>query len=371
MTEPAILAINPGTTTTRCALFQIGASTVSPIVEKTLEHDEAEMATFASIKAQLEFRAGHISEFLNEQLGNYRLVACAGRGGMLTPVPSGVIEVNDALVDFALHTPVYHHASNLGAPLANRIAQGYSVPAFVVDPVSVDELMPEARVSGVAELPRFSFVHALNIRACGRRLSSEIDKPFTSLKTVVAHLGAGFSIAALVNGRLVDSSNRMEISPFTPERAGGVPPLPLIELCYSGDYTREELLGRFYGQGGVFGYLGTKDIRKVEAMVDEGHEQARLVYKAMLYQISKAVGAMAAAANFDLDAIVLTGGLANSKRITGYLSDRLSRLAPVHVYPGSDECRALAEGAARVLNGTELPKTWPVDATQGVVNAHS
>lgn len=371
MNEPIVLAINPGTTTTRCALFSVHGTAVSPQVEKTLEHDEKDMAGFSSIAAQLDFRARLISDFLDEHMGGSRLVACAGRGGMLTPVPSGVIAVNQALVDFSLHTPVYQHASNLGAPLAHRIAQGHGVPAFVVDPVSVDELIPEARVSGVAELPRFSFVHALNIRACGRRLSGEIGKPFDELRTVVAHLGAGFSVAALVNGRLIDSSNRMEISPFTPERAGGLPPLPLIEMCYSGQYSREELLKKLYGHGGVFGYLGTKDIRKVEAMVDEGRQQAGLIYKAMLYQVSKAVGAMAAASKFDLDAIVLTGGLANSQRVVEYLTDRLSRLAPIHVYPGSDECRALAEGAARAITGADTPMTWPVDANPGVSNAHS
>lgn len=360
MSNSLILAINPGTTTTRCALFAVEGERVEAECEKTLEHDETTMEKFASIAAQLEFRAAHISDFLAENLGQNRLVACAGRGGMLTPVPAGVIRVNNALVNFALHTPVYHHASNLGAPLADRIASGFEIPAFVVDPVSVDELAPYARITGFSELPRFSFVHALNIRACGRKLSDEIGKPFDKLRAVVAHLGAGFSIAALVNGQLVDSSNRMEISPFTPERAGGLPPLPLIELCYSGKYSREELLKKLYGEGGLYGLLGTKDVRKVEAMIDAGHDQARLVYKAMLYQITKAIGAMAAAADFDLDAIVLTGGLSNSKRITGYLTERLMRMAPVHVYPGSDECRALAEGAARVLCGSETALTWPV-----------
>lgn len=369
MTEPAILAINPGTTTTRCAIYEVTDAKIVPVIEKTLDHNETVMAGFASIAAQLEFRAEHITSFLNEHLREHHLLACAGRGGMLTPVPSGVIEVNSALVEFALHSPVYHHASNLGAPLAARIARENAIPAFVVDPVSVDELLPVARVSGVAELPRFSFVHALNIRACGRRLAEEMGKPFDQLRTVVAHMGAGFSIAALVNGRLVDSSNRMEISPFTPERAGGLPPLPLIELCYSGKYSRNELLKKLYGQGGVYGLLGTKDIRKVEAMIEQGHDMARLVFEAMLYQTAKAIGAMAAVLEFDLDAFVLTGGLANSPRVTGNLNGRLARLAPIYIYPGSDECRALAEGAARVLAGVETPMTWPVDFQQGATRA--
>ncbi|TMV04193.1 butyrate kinase [Ruegeria sediminis] len=360
MSLNAILSINPGTTTTRCALYGLNGRVVEVITERTLDHDEGVMAGFPTIASQLDFRAAHIAAFLSEYLDDRRLVACAGRGGMLTPVPAGVIEVNKALVDFALHTPVYHHASNLGAPLAHALASRHGVPAFVVDPVSVDELAPVARVSGFDEIPRFSFVHALNIRACGRRLAKELNKPFDELRAVVAHLGAGFSIAALLNGRLVDSSNRMEISPFTPERAGGLPPLPLIELCFSGKYTREELLNKLYGRGGVFGMLGTKDIRRVETMIEAGDEEARLVFEAMLYQTAKAVGAMASVASFDLDGIILTGGLANSPRVTGYLTDKLTRLAPLHVYPGSDECRALAEGAARVLSGQETPLTWPI-----------
>ena len=357
----AILAINPGTTTTRCALFALRGGAVEPLAEETQEHDEAEMARFSGIAGQLDFRAGHVAAFLARHEG-LRLVACAGRGGMLTPVPAGVIEVGEDLVDFALNRPVYHHASNLGAPLAHRIAVAHGVRAFIVDPVSVDELTPVARVSGFAEIPRFSFVHALNIRACGRRLAGELGKPFGDVRVVVAHLGAGFSIAALLGGRLVDSSNRMECSPFTPERAGGLPPLPLIELCYSGRYTREDLLKTLYGQGGVFGLLGTKDMRRVEAMIAAGDAQAALVFEAMLYQVAKTVGAMASVADFDLDGIVLTGGLANSARVRGYLEGKLGRLAPVIVYPGSDECRALAEGAARVLSGAERAMQWPVTA---------
>lgn len=356
-----ILAINPGTTTTRCALFNPRRERLAAVAEQTIDHDEAMMAGFPSIASQLDFRTACVTAFLAKHLSaDDRLLACAGRGGMLTPVPAGVISVNEALVDFALHAPVYHHASNLGAPLAHRLAAVHGVPAYVVDPVSVDQLDPVARVSGVAELPRFSFVHALNIRACGRRLAEELGKPFDQLRAVIAHMGAGFSIAALVDGRLIDNSNRMEISPFTPERAGGLPPLTLIDLCYSGKYTRAELLKKLYGQGGVFGLLGTKDIRKVEARIQAGDETAALVFEAMLYQTAKAIGAMAAVASFKLDGIVLTGGLANSARVTCYLADRLSGIAPFHVYPGSDECRALAEGAARILGGAEALMTWPV-----------
>ncbi|MCB1461346.1 MAG: butyrate kinase [Nitratireductor sp.] len=360
MGSDVILAINPGTTTTRCALFAVSQDDVLPVAEHALDHDETVMAGFASIPDQLNFRKDCVQAFLENHLADHRLVACAGRGGMLTPVPSGVIAINDALVEFALHRPVYLHASNLGAPLAGGIASPLGLPSFIVDPVSVDELTDVARVSGFDETPRFSFVHALNIRASARRLAAKLDKPFNELRAVVAHLGAGFSIAALTNGRLVDNSNRMEISPFSPERAGGLPPLPLIELCYSGKYARQELLAKLYGKGGVFSLLGTKDMRKVEAMIAGGDTFAELVFDAMLYQVGKAVGAMAAVLDFRLDAVILTGGLANSQQVAASLRARTKHLAPLEVYPGSDECLALAQGVARVLRGQETAMNWPV-----------
>jgi butyrate kinase len=362
MGEELILTINPGTTTTRCGLFAFQGGAVTPVLEETIEHDERVIAGFPQIADQLDYRAGCLRVFLDRFPGGVRLAAVAGRGGMLSPVPAGVIAVDDTLVEFALHTPLHHHASNLGAPLAHRMAVAAKCPAFIVDPVSVDELPPVARVSGSPDIPRFSFVHALNTRACGRRLAAELGKPFEALDAVVAHLGAGFSISALKGGRIVDSSNRMEVSPFTPERAGGLPPVPLIELCYSGRYDKATLMKRLYGQGGVFAYLGTKDMRRVEAMVEAGDEKAALIYEAMLYQVGKAIGAMAAVLSFRLDGVILTGGLANSARVVTRLRERCGALGPFYVYPGSDESRALAEGAARVLAGQERPMHWPVNA---------
>ncbi|MCG6659111.1 butyrate kinase [Halomonas campisalis] len=367
MSRNVILTINPGTTTTRCALFAAEGSRLSLVSEQSLGHEEIRMAEFSGIADQLGYRSACVAAFLDQaKRPDDRLIAIAGRGGMLTPVPAGVILINDELVDFALHTPVYDHASNLGAPLAQAIAAPLGIPAYIVDPVSVDELTPVARLSGFEEIPRFSFVHALNIRACGRKLAGELGKPFDELRAVVAHLGAGFSIATLLDGKIADSSNRMEISPFTPERAGGLPPLPLIELCYSGKYDKPELLKKLYGEGGVYGYLGTKDIQKIESRVAAGDAKAALVYDAMLYQIRKAIGAMASVANFELDGIILTGGLANSAIITDRLIESTRRIAPVSVYPGSNECLALAEGVLRVLDGQEVPMTWPVTVGKGV-----
>ncbi|THD72570.1 butyrate kinase [Thalassobius vesicularis] len=356
--KDAILSINPGTTTTRCAVYAVSEGTISLLAEATLEHDETQMATFASIPDQLQFRTRAVLEFLEGVTGCFRLVACAGRGGMLMPVPAGVIRVNRDLVTFALHTPRHQHASNLGAPLAYTIGQSLGAPAFVVDPVSVDQFSDLARVSGVPELPRFSFGHALNIRACGRRLAADLGKPFEQVRAVVAHLGAGFSIAALENGRIVDNTNRMEASPFTPERAGGLPPLALIDLCYSGRFTKDELKRKLYGNGGLMAALGTKDVRRVEAMIEAGDATAALYFDAMLYQVAKAIGAMASVLNYDLDAVVLTGGIAHSSRVREVLTQRVGRISEIVTYPGSDECRALAEGAARALAGQEHVIDW-------------
>lgn len=357
-----ILSINPGTTTTRCALYSAETPALECIIEETLEHDDARMAEFADISDQLDYRSNCVSAFHHEHMRSDDLVvACSGRGGMLSPVPSGVIAVNEDLVDFALNRPVYKHASNLGAPLAFRIAEPIGIPAYVVDPVSVDELPPVAKITGCKELPRFSFVHALNIRACTRKLAAERNKPFEEMRVVVAHLGAGISVATLMGGKIVESSNRQELSPFSPERTGGLPPLPLIELCFSGKFSKEELLKKLYGQGGVYAHLGTKDMRKVEAMIGAGNDKARLVHDALLYQIAKAIGASAAVADFELDGIILTGGMAQSKRVVQTLIQKVSRIAPVTVYGGSNECLALAEGAARALYGHETPMIWRND----------
>lgn len=360
MSKDLILTINPGSTTTRLGLFEAAGTQVRAVLEQEIEHDEREIAGFGGVAPQLEFRARAIADFLAALPGGMRLAAVAGRGGMLSPVPAGVIAVNPALVDFALHSPVHEHASNLGAPLAARLAAQAGCPAFIVDPVSVDELPPVARVSGCPEIPRFSFVHALNIRACGRALAQDLGKPFSALNAVVAHLGGGISVAALQGGRIVDATNRMEASPFSPERAGGLPPMPLIDLCFSGAYDKATLKRKLYGQGGVAAYLGTKNMRRVEAMIDAGDARAALVWQAMVYQIAKAIGAMAAVLGFRPDAVVLTGGMVNSPRLTRALTERCTALAPVVAYPGSRESQALAEGAARVLAGQEAARAWPV-----------
>jgi len=228
--------------------------------------------------------------------------------------------------------------------------------------VGVDEFTDIARISGSPEFHRFSFVHALNIRSTARRVADLLGKPVAELRLVVAHLGAGFSIAAVDRGRLIDNSNRMECSPFTPERSGGLPPITLIEACYSGKWTKAELLQKLYGQGGVFAYLGTRDMREVEHRIETGDDNAALIYDAMLYQVAKAAGAMASTMDFNIDGIVLTGGLANSKKLTDRLTSKMENLAPVFVFAGSNENQALAEAVVTALEPGGKIMDWPIPA---------
>jgi len=356
-----IFTVNPGATSTKCALYEVVKENLKELSSDTIDHRSEILAKFKNISAQLDYREELVRNFIKTYLPiKGKIVACAGRGGMLTPVPSGVIKINEELLDFSLNRPVYQHASNLGAPLAYRVAQTYKVEAFIVDPVSVDELSPLARISGSPDFERFSFVHALNIRVTVRKLSERLNKNFEEIKCVVAHLGAGFSIAAFANGKIVDNDNRMESAPFTPERAGGIPPIPLVEACFSGKYSKEEILRKLYGEGGIYAYLKTKDMKEVERRVREGEEYASLIYEAMIYQICKEIGAMASVMDFNLDGIILTGGLAKDQLLVEKITRKVQKIGKIYLYPGSNENEALALGVLRVLLGREKFMEWPI-----------
>jgi len=360
-----IFTVNPGATSTKCALYQVLDKGIKEITSETIDHPDKIIAKFEDVATQLDYREKLVRQFISSHLpSDAKIVACAGRGGMLTPVPSGVIKVNEELVDFSLNRPVYQHASNLGAPLAYQIAQTYKVDAFIVDPVCVDELTPIARISGSPDFPRFSFVHALNIRATVRKLSERLGKKFEDMRCVVAHLGAGFSIAAFDRGKMVDNDNRMESAPFTPERVGGVPPIPLVKACFSGKYTQKELLKKLYGEGGVYAYLGTKDMREIEQRVKNGEEYTTLIYNAMIYQICKEIGAMASVMSFDVDGIIITGGLAKDENLVNEIKKKVHKIGNIYIYPGSNENEALAQSVLRVLEGVEKFMTWPVSVNR-------
>ncbi len=360
--HPAIVVVNTGSTSTKCSIYRHDPSspTPAPVADETIAHDDALLASFPGVSAQKDMREAAVREFLARALpAGERPVAVGAIGGMLPPVPSGVIRVDGKLATYCLETPVYHHASNLACPIALSIAADWGVQAYIVDPVGVDELAPVARLSGAPDFPRFSFVHALNIRATAGKLARRLGIPFEDLRVVVCHLGGGFSVAPLLRGRIVDSDNRMEGAPFTPERAGGVPPIPLLEACFSGKWTKDELLRRLYGEGGLYGYLGTRDIREVLTRIAAGDEFARLVMDAMIYQICKEIGAMASVLGFRLDGIVVTGGIAKDPGIVARIEEVCGRLAPVFRYPGENENEAIAQGVSDVLAGRTFAGEWP------------
>jgi butyrate kinase len=360
MSNDLILVVNTGSTTTKCSFHKPGEDGLKEIFRENIEHPDDMIHNFKKIADQVDYREGLVREVVNKNLPEGSKIAAIGAiGGMLPPVPSGVINLNQELADFSLNTPVYQHASNLGAPVAFRLAQSYKIPAYVVDPVSVDEMAPIARISGAADFPRFSFGHPLNIRATVRKLAAKLGKDFNQMRCVACHLGGGYSIAPFDRGKIVDSDNRMEGAPFTPERAGGVPPIPLLEACFSGKYSKEQLHKKLYGAGGIYGYLGTKNIKEVVKRINEGDSFAKFIYDAMIYQICKEIGAMASVLDFDMDGIILTGGVANEKYLTSEIIRKCGKLGPIYHYPGENENEAIAESVWLTIEGKEKAKDWP------------
>jgi len=355
--EPLILAVNPGSTSTKLGLFR-GAL---PLWSDHLPIGDDVLAGFRGqpLSAQLELRSRACEDALRARgVELPALAAIVGRGGLLPPLGSGTYRVNDQLLaDLHAHARG-EHASNLGAPIAARLAAAAGCDAFIVDPVSVDEWEPVARLSGLAGLDRPVLSHALNTKAIARRYAREAGRHYGELRLVVIHLGSGTTVSAHRDGRMVDASNAREEGPFSMERAGGVPALKLAELATRPGMTFAELERLLFREGGVYSYLGTRDLRAVLARIDTGDDQARLVLEALLYQTAKEAGAMAAVLTGQVDAVLLTGGMVHSAFIAESLTSRLRWIAPVHVYPGEDELRALAEGALRVLNGEEAALTY-------------
>ncbi len=359
MTESRIVVVNTGSTSTKCSIYHGEGDHIIEEVSECIRHPDDLVHRFPTIADQLDHREELVRGFLEKHLPDRKCRAMGAIGGMLPPVPSGVIEINDELAHFSHKTPVYQHASNLAAPLIHRLKKDYQCPVYAVDPVGVDEMAPIARISGAPDFPRFSFVHALNIRATTRKLAAQLGRRFEEMRVVACHLGGGYSIAPVVNGRIVDSDNRMEGAPFTPERAGGVPPIPLLEACFSGKYTKQELHKKLYGAGGLYAYLGTKDIKEVVRRIAAGDSFAKFIYDAMIYQICKEVGAMASVLDFDIDGIIVTGGVANEKYLSGEIVRKCSRLGKVYLFPGENENEASAESVWRVITGKEQTMRWP------------
>lgn len=345
-----ILAVNPGGTSTKVALFR-GSRL---IMNENIIHQAEDLKEYAAMYDQYPYRLKMIWDVLAaEKIEVGQIKAVVGRGGLLKPISGGVYAVNEAMVEDMKNAVLGEHASNLGAIIADEIGKKLNIPAYIVDPVAVDEMDDVFRISGLPEIPRVSYFHALNHKAVAKKAAAQLNKKYEDITCVIAHLGSGVSVGTHKNGRVIDVNDSKDEGPFAIDRCGGLPTFQLINLCFSGRYTQKELIKKVMGEGGIFAYLGTKDMREVEKMCRDGNKQARLVLEAYVMQNAKQIAGAAAVVDGALDCIVLTGGIAHSEYITGMLKQKISFIAPLIIIPGEDEMTAMAEGVLRVLNGEE------------------
>ena len=350
-----ILAINPGSTSTKVALYD----EERPSLDLTLRHTAEQIARYTNIIDQLGWRREMILTALSEHgFDIMQLSAVIGRGGLVRPIPAGVYEVNEAMRR-DLTNATMEHASNLGGLLAAEIAAMAGVKAYIADPVVVDEMEEVARLSGHPDCPRRSIFHALNQKATARLHCDRIGIVYEKANLVVAHLGGGISVAAHKQGRVVDVNNALDgDGPFAPDRAGSIPSSELIKVCFSGQYTKEELLKFISSKGGLVAYLGTNSVIQVMERIAQGDQRAKKVLDAMCYNIVKQIGAMAAALSGSVQTIVLTGGITYNEPVVEYIRERCSFIAPIAVYPGENELEALVTNALVVLRGVITPKVY-------------
>lgn len=344
-----ILAINPGSTSTKAAVYE----NQKQLVATTIRHRPEDFSDCPGILDQKGLRMRGIMEMLEQNgIGIADLSAVVGRGGLVSPIDSGTYLINDRMIEDLISDSASVHASALGGLIAAEIGRSYNIPAYVVDPIVVDEMELCAKLTGMPGIERRSVFHALNTKAVARRCAKKLGISYEDGRFIIAHMGGGITVGAHRYGRVIDVNDALSgEGPFTPERSGAVPLEPVIEMCYSGMYTKAEMMARVNKCGGVQAYLGTNDMTKVEQMIKEGDEYAALVMDSMAYQVSKEIGAMVAALEGRVNAIILTGGLAHSIRFTGTIKQRVDQIAPVYTFPGEDEMQALAEGVLRVLTG--------------------
>lgn len=357
MKDVRVLAINPGSTSTKIAVYQ----NTEPIFLKNIKHTADELAPFIKITDQFQFRKDIILQQLKEaDIHLDSLLAIMGRGGLLKPIPSGVYEVNQAMIHDLQNSSLGEHASNLGGLIANDLIK--AIPharAFIVDPIVVDELDEIARISGHPLFQRVSIFHALNQKAVAREHAKSLHKKYEDLNLIVVHLGGGITVGAHQKGRVIDVNQGLDgEGPFTPERTGTLPVGELVRFCFSGNYTLKEVQKMVKGEGGLVAYLGTNNAADVEKMVIAGDEKAELIYHAMAYQVAKAVGEMYTVLKGEVDGILITGGIAYDKGFVNWIQERVYKLAPIHVYPGEDEMRALAINGLMVLRGELTVKEY-------------
>lgn len=349
-----VLVINPGATSTKVAVFEEERE----LLKKSIVHTAQELEGFDRVIDQAEFRQRAVLEAVAE--GGFRLEdfdAVCGRGGLYRPIPSGTYAVSDRVMQDVEQAPYGEHPSNLGAYLARRIGDLVGIPAFFVDPVCVDEMTEVAHVSGFAEFRRLSQFHALNQKSVGRKAARQLGKSYEEARLIVCHLGGGVSVAAHDHGRVVDVFNVKDEGAMGMDRGGGLPVNQLIDYCYAGR-SREEVKRTLGRRSGMLSYVGTTDFREICARVVSGDERFTAAYRALVYQLAKDIGAMAAVLHFEVDAIVYTGGMAYEQFFCDDITAYVGRLAPVLRFPGEEEMRALAEGALRVLHGEAQAETY-------------
>ncbi|MDR1417177.1 MAG: butyrate kinase [Prevotellaceae bacterium] len=352
-----ILAINPGSTSTKIAVFEQDKN----VFQVTLRHSAEELKPFAQVAEQFSFRREVIlSELQKANINVDEVSVVVGRGGIVKPIASGVYEVNEAMKADLYSAKYGEHASNLGALIADDIARSLpAAKAYIADPVVVDELQDVARVTGLPVFTRKSIFHALNQKAIARTYACEQGKKYEELNLIVAHMGGGISVGAHRKGKVVDVNNAIGgDGAFSPERTGTTPALQLLEACFSGKYTKAELSKLLVGGGGLVAHLGTNEAQKVAARAEQGDEQARLVITAMSYQVGKEIGAAAAVLHGNVDAILITGGIAHNALVTNYIKQMVEFIAPVVVYAGEDEMSALAASVTQMLEGKLPLKTY-------------
>jgi butyrate kinase len=351
-----ILVINPGSTSTKIGVYD----GETQVLVETLRHSAEEIGKYATIYDQYEFRKDVILKVLADKNFDVKeLGAVVGRGGLLKPVEGGTYAVDEKMLEDLKVGVMGQHASNLGGIIADEIAKSLGIPAFIVDPVVVDEMDEVARVSGMPEIERMSIFHALNQKAVARRYAAENGKDYNDVNLIVVHMGGGVSVGTHKNGRVVDVNNALDgEGPFSPERSGGVPVGQLVELCYSGKYTLADMKKKITGRGGMVAYLNTNDFIEIEKKALAGDKEYKLIFDAFVYQVAKEIGKNAPVLSGKIDAVILTGGIAYSKPVVAGISEMVSFIAPIVVYPGEDELLALAQGGLRVLKGEESAKVY-------------
>ena len=353
-----VLAINPGSTSTKIAVYEDDC----PIFEKTLRHSPEELAPYPDIIDQYDYRQKLVLEALKEgNIAPESLSAVVGRGGLMKPVPGGTFKINETMKKDLRNPNLWGrtHASNLGAFIADSIAQEYHIPGFIVDPVVVDEMEDIARISGIPEIKRNSLFHALNIRYISRLLAKELNQTLEESNFIGVHMGGGISVAAIKKGRVVDVNNALlGDGPFSPQRAGTLPIGDLVELAFSGKYSHPELVKYLSKNAGWMAYLGTDNGNEVYNRIKNGDDYAKLITDAMCYKVAKEIGGCAAILEGKIDAIFFSGGLSFNEYIVEQIKSRVQFLAPIYLYPGEKEMEALAQGGLRILRGMEKAQEY-------------